>query len=82
MEISYKNITKSTPKIPRMIGNTLVMCALGIQPLIVGAPNDVLTDKGKFWSSIIITLIGCIGKGFTMCFTDEETNIQSNEQQS
>ncbi len=80
MNISTDNLNKPTPRIPRVIGNTIVLTALSIQPLIVAASSDVMTDKSKFWASIIITIVGCFGKGFTMLFADEDLNIRDDGQ--
>lgn len=72
MGISYKNLNKVTPKIPRVIGNMLIMFALGIQPVIVGADKEIMSDKAKFYASLILTTIGVAGKGFTMMFAEED----------
>lgn len=83
MGIAFKNVNKPTPKLPRVIGNTLIMSALAIQPLIVAAPITVMDDAGKFYWSVGLALLGVIGKGFTMMFADEEngTNNKTNNGQ-
>ena len=72
MNFSTSNITKSTPAIPRAIGNAIIFICLGLQPLISAADDKDMSHKAKFWSGIIITIIGTGTKGFTMMLADDK----------
>lgn len=72
MNLSTQNISKPTPRIPRFIGNSIIFGALAIQPIIVSADKDVMSDKAKFYITLIVSFVGGVGKGFTMMLADNE----------
>ncbi len=73
---SVNNISKETPPKAKILGNALIMFALAIQPLIVGAPADVMGDVGKFWTSIGLTIVGLAGKVITMMFGIKDESLE------
>lgn len=82
MGISPNNINKPTPKVPRIIGNSLALFVMGMQPILASAPDDIIGYKGKFWIGVGLASLGIAGKVFTMMFADDDINIQLDEQQS
>ena len=78
MNFSTANLSKSTPRVPRAIGNAVVFMCLAIQPLITQADDKDMPHKTKFWVSIIISALGSGVKGFTMMLSEDEKNENSN----
>lgn len=77
MNISTANLTKSTPRLWRAIGNGVMFAALGVQPLISDAGTDIMTARVKFWTSFAISLTAGLIKGFTM-MVGEDTPLSDN----
>lgn len=73
MNISTANITKPTPKLWRAIGNSVVMAALAVQPLVADAGDDIMSHRAKFWASFTISIVAGAIKGFTMMLSEEPT---------
>ena len=74
MNFSSDNISKPTPRVPRAIGNAIIFICLGIQPLISAADDLDMSHKAKFWTAIIISIIGSGTKGFTMMLGEDKDN--------
>ena len=72
MNFSTANITKSTPRLPRAIGNAVIFICLGLQPLISAADDKDMSHKAKFWAGIVITILGTGTKGFTMMLSNDD----------
>ena len=72
MNISAGNISKPTPKTPKLIGNAIVFICLAIQPIIAQATDAELSVRAKFYWSIIISGIGAGSKAFTMMLADDD----------
>jgi hypothetical protein len=80
MKLSTANFTKPTPRLPRAIGNAVMFAALGVQPLILDAGDDIMTHRTKFWASFSISLVAGAVKGFTMMMGSEVDQIIDNEE--
>lgn len=79
MNLSTNNISKPTPRIPRAIGNTIVFVCLAIQPIIAQADKNEMTEKSKFYWSLIISAVGAGTKGFTMMLSDDDKDRNINQ---
>lgn len=73
MGIAFKNINKPTPQLPRILGNSLALFVITMQPLLANSPDDIIGYKGKFWVSIGLAVVGVVGKVFTMMFAEDNT---------
>lgn len=76
---SPKNMNKPTPLGLKIIGNVLAMVVMGIQPLIVGAPDEILNNSMKFFWTLGLAVVGIVGKSLTMMFTEITTNGTNQE---
>ena len=71
MNISLSNFSKPTPPKARNIGNAVVFMCLAAQPLIADAGADIISHRGKFWATFMVSVVGAGIKGYTMLLADE-----------
>ncbi len=73
MTIALNNIGKNnTPRIPFIIGRSLMVVGSTIVPFIAGAEPEVLSAKERFFWSITVSIIVALGTLFTDMFGNKK----------
>lgn len=77
MKLSFKNISKPTPRGMKKLGNNILLLTAGLSTLMMGSPFSAET---VLWVNWIINAAGILGKFLTsMTTTEEETRLPEFE---